>query len=1474
MTISLCALLLAMVKPLLVCVVAAAVCGVDSVLGQSGGTVAGPRPRTQLSSFVSTNSSRRDELAFPPRGLFEYYASFDLNPASAPALPSVAGRGGEVAVNTKQARQSLSQKHNISGGVVDPLTANTSDGGHRTANVVTESSHDFSNDILSRNAPKTSTRKATVNDITSGMEGAGDSQRTGQTARLSPEISRKMNEILHAKTKNLERQTISSEELAEVLQVMGELDDDDTPVDINPGPHLRDVADTAGVDSATRVAGVSSATHVADVIQSAHGDGVYHGGGIPRSDLQHVNVSEYVNTVTRLGHTSYVDERTHVHDPAHVDERTHVHDPAHVHERTHVYDPAHVHDPTNVHDPAHVHDPTNVHDPANVHDPGHVHDPANVHNYETNHHYRTTSNGGESDYAQYGDYTAYQNYGERDHDFPDLESSPTNDHYVNYDQYNTYDHHYSGHVNRFREAEKVESLCEPEKCFCAVFTLADDPEGEDNLSGEEDGDYASLEGISNQDQGGINDLGYYNQGNQSRESASATALGSQGPGQERDSLGQERGPMGQEIGEPSQETGQPGLERGQPRYGVLCNASFSVRNFSGVAQDSCKVQTTKLVVKDQLELCRVTRLDFHNFQQLTYLAITHSGLREVEDGAFGNLPKLRTLDLRKNQLHALSWRSLWPASRPGDNLRHITTTDNPLDPSDCKNMWLQTWKEQSTGLGRPQRTWSQPGARSQHHLGPGGGGGGGPGSVTGSGVTEAGGPGGDLLSDSTTDDCPGTGPATSSTCYLCPAQLSVEESDDGSCRKFLVTCSARGLPLPEIEWDVPQHLVMVKRLPNVLSASDNATVTSTITLVYNVTQETLVAASSPPTAYMRRPSVVPRRPLSCLAQNDRFLSVEETDIRIESDVQAKPRICWTEFKRDSTRERFYFKAQAAPNFTLGWWFSPCPSFSGGDFDGKQLSYYVDTMAQRSSYIEGYLIFPDTTGGAKRGDYELKVTNQFGAASQSVHFSRRRLNTQPCNTSIGFEIFPDERWFPQTPAASSPSLLPLTPCLLPSTTTAPTSTTTTTTAASTATSAITVALSGSSIATANITLSPPELTVESSTSALPPSTKLFPLSITLTIGACVVVIVIGAILLLLRNLRRGHTRPHPDADPCPDSPFQITFIDEDCQKKSDGLQLQELMPLSADRLVDNPEYMGNGKISPSKPQARVIPRDHVKFVSELGEGAFGRVYLGIMEEGWGRATQVAVKTLKSVGAEARLELEREVEMLNNLKHKNIVSFFGVCANSDPLLMVFEYMEHGDLNNYLRSHNEDVALLSGEEAATEPLSVMDCLQIALQVAAGMKYLASQHYVHRDLATRNCLVGAHLVVKIGDFGMSRDVYTTDYYQFGGRTLLPVRWMPPESILYRRFTIESDIWSFGVVLWEIFTGGKQPWYGYTNQEVITQITAGKMLNCPERCPSDMYRIMLSCWSKNPQERHPMATLYDRIRSLTTVEPHVLDYD
>ena len=121
---------------------------------------------------------------------------------------------------------------------------------------------------------------------------------------------------------------------------------------------------------------------------------------------------------------------------------------------------------------------------------------------------------------------------------------------------------------------------------------------------------------------------------------------------------------------------------------------------------------------------------------------------------------------------------------------------------------------------------------------------------------------------------------------------------------------------------------------------------------------------------------------------------------------------------------------------------------------------------------------------------------------------------------------------------------------------------------------------------------------------------------------------------------------------------------------------------------------------------------------------------------------------------------------------------------------------------------------------------------QVTAGMEYLASHFYIHKDLAARNILVGEQLHVKISDLGLSREIYSSDYYCLQPKTLLPIRWMPPEAISYGKFTTDSDIWSFGVVLWEIFSYGLQPYYGFSNQEVMEMVRKRQLLPCPEDCP------------------------------------------
>ncbi|KAJ8916666.1 hypothetical protein NQ315_000311 [Exocentrus adspersus] len=261
---------------------------------------------------------------------------------------------------------------------------------------------------------------------------------------------------------------------------------------------------------------------------------------------------------------------------------------------------------------------------------------------------------------------------------------------------------------------------------------------------------------------------------------------------------------------------------------------------------------------------------------------------------------------------------------------------------------------------------------------------------------------------------------------------------------------------------------------------------------------------------------------------------------------------------------------------------------------------------------------------------------------------------------------------------------------------------------------------------------------------------------------------------------------------------------------------------------------------------------VRFLEELGEGAFGKVYKGELKTKTGKIF-VAVKSLKeNASAKTQADFQREIELISELKHPNIICLMGVVMKQEPMCMLFEYMSEGDLHEFLISN-------SPEEGKC--LTHDQFLDMAIQIAQGMEYLSGNHYVHRDLAARNCLVSKDLVVKISDFGLSRDMYSCDYYRVQSKSLLPVRWMPPESILYGKFTTESDVWSYGVVLWEIYSYGLQPYYGYNNQEVINMIRSRKLLPCPDACPSYCYALMVECWAEQANRRPNFSEIAHRLK-------------
>lgn len=271
---------------------------------------------------------------------------------------------------------------------------------------------------------------------------------------------------------------------------------------------------------------------------------------------------------------------------------------------------------------------------------------------------------------------------------------------------------------------------------------------------------------------------------------------------------------------------------------------------------------------------------------------------------------------------------------------------------------------------------------------------------------------------------------------------------------------------------------------------------------------------------------------------------------------------------------------------------------------------------------------------------------------------------------------------------------------------------------------------------------------------------------------------------------------------------------------------------------------------------------LEVVGSLGEGAFGRVFKAYAPGLKGDKEYVAVKTLKE-GAD--LDVTRsfvaEVKTSAQFDHPNVVKLIGMCTEVPEKCMIFEYMDMGSLNDVLRLSDPTRPDHTPSKHLLSPQQFLPC---CVQVAKGLAYLAFHKFVHRDIATRNCLMDSGGVVKIADFGMSREVSADDYYRISSaKACLPVRWMPPEALLYGKFTVKSDVWSYGVLMWEVYTYAHQPFGGVSNYEVIDWIKDGRVLECPDLCPASVYDIMKSCWTKIPQCRPTMASILKRITHL-----------
>uniref|UniRef100_A0A8C1FD95 Tyrosine-protein kinase receptor n=1 Tax=Cyprinus carpio carpio TaxID=630221 RepID=A0A8C1FD95_CYPCA len=302
---------------------------------------------------------------------------------------------------------------------------------------------------------------------------------------------------------------------------------------------------------------------------------------------------------------------------------------------------------------------------------------------------------------------------------------------------------------------------------------------------------------------------------------------------------------------------------------------------------------------------------------------------------------------------------------------------------------------------------------------------------------------------------------------------------------------------------------------------------------------------------------------------------------------------------------------------------------------------------------------------------------------------------------------------------------------------------------------------------------------------------------------------------------------------------------------------------------NPNYCFAGKAA-SLSELKEVPRKNITLLRALGHGAFGEVYegqvLGMNREN--TAMQVAIKTLPEICSEQdEMDFLMEALIMSKFSHQNIVRCIGVSLQILPRFILLELMTGGDMKTFLRLNRPRTNQPSS-------LSMLELLHMARDIALGCRYLEENHFIHRDIAARNCLLtcpGPERVAKIGDFGMARDIYRASYYRKGGRAMLPVKWMPPEAFLEGIFTCKTDTWSFGVLLWEIFSLGYMPYPCKTNQEVLEFVTGGGRMDPPKSCPGPVYRIMTQCWQHCPEHRPNFSTILERI-NYCTQDPDVIN--
>lgn len=308
-----------------------------------------------------------------------------------------------------------------------------------------------------------------------------------------------------------------------------------------------------------------------------------------------------------------------------------------------------------------------------------------------------------------------------------------------------------------------------------------------------------------------------------------------------------------------------------------------------------------------------------------------------------------------------------------------------------------------------------------------------------------------------------------------------------------------------------------------------------------------------------------------------------------------------------------------------------------------------------------------------------------------------------------------------------------------------------------------------------------------------------------------------------------------------------------------------------------------------------PRERIEVLSDLGQGEFGLVKLGRLKVGDAdhEDRMVAIKMLKhSATTEEFVEFRREIDMMKSVgAHRHIVSIVGhYTSDLSELMLLTEYCPRGNLLNYLRAawKTNDCCYLAdrqyeeigpGDSRVTGAVEnrcyqmtiVNDCipptqvelLQMAHQIASGMEYLARNRVIHRDLAARNVLLCDDRMVKIADFGLSRDIYQNNVYRKTSNGKLPIKWMAIESLSHQIYTSQSDVWAYGILLYELMTFGSNPYPAVSNEGILELLASGYRMEQPENCHDYVYDLMLSCWNVSPNNRPQFSSIVHQVEKM-----------